>query len=79
MSDKERLLIFLHYMPNNLGIYGSALNSDYEIALIIFSISLHCTEAGYNKYINLNFSRRASSVLILMHLVTVDLMDAFNI
>lgn len=66
-------------MPSNLGIYVSALNSNYEIPLIIFPISLHCTEAGYNKSINLNFSKRASSVLILMRLVTVDLMDAFNI
>ena len=56
------------------------MDSEYEIPLIIFPISLHCTGVVINqsKSINLNFSRRESSVLTLMHLVTGDLMDAFN-
>lgn len=79
LSNKERPFVFLYCMPHNLGIYLSALNRHHEIPLIIFPISVHCRGAGYRKYINLNFWRMGPSVLILMHLVTVDLMDASSI
>lgn len=77
---KKRLSLLLHGMSQNLGIYLTALNNNHhEIALIIFPVSLHCRGAGYSKYINLNFSRLGLSVLTLMHLVTVDLMEASSV
>lgn len=41
-----------------------------------FPISLHCRGASYSICINLNFSRMGLSLLMLMHLVMADVMNA---